>query len=54
LILAMTHLAPLDQAFLLLLITACLGSCLVRAFWELEQARARRVATRRRRATKRD
>ncbi|WP_193376315.1 hypothetical protein [Bradyrhizobium sp. YR681] len=48
----MTHLAPTDQAFLLLLIAGCLGSCLIRAFWELEQARARRVATQRRRATK--
>ncbi|WP_164988228.1 hypothetical protein [Bradyrhizobium betae] len=51
---AMTQLAPLDQALLLLLIAACLGSCLIRAFWELEQARARRVLTRRRRTTKRD
>jgi hypothetical protein len=50
----MTHLAPLDQALLLLLISACLGSCLIRAFWELEQARARRVSAQRRRTTKRD
>ncbi|QPF88691.1 hypothetical protein [Bradyrhizobium commune] len=40
----MTHLAPVDQAFLLLVIVFCLGSCLIRAFWELEQARARRRA----------
>jgi len=54
LIIAMTHLTPLDQTFLLLLITACLGSCLICAVWELEQVRARRVSTRRRHTTKRD
>ncbi|MBW7973266.1 hypothetical protein [Bradyrhizobium sp. BR 10289] len=53
-IIAMIHLAPLNQALLLVLIAACLGSCLIRAFWELEQARARRVAMRRSRTTKRD
>jgi hypothetical protein len=51
----MIHIAPVDQAFLLLLIVFCLGSCLVRAFWELEQVRERRIASSpRRRATKRD
>lgn len=51
----MTQIAPVDQAFLLLLIVACLGSCLVRAFWELEQMRTRRIATSpRRQTTKRD
>ena len=39
----MMHLAAADQAFLLLLIIACLGSCFVRVFWELEQVRARRL-----------
>ena len=41
----MTHITPVDQAFLLLLIVLCLGSCLIRAFWELEQVRARRIVT---------
>jgi hypothetical protein len=51
----MTHLAPVDQVFLLLVIVFCLGSCLIRAFWELEQARARRRAPlSRRQTTKRD
>jgi hypothetical protein len=31
-----------DQAFLLLLIIICLGSCFVRVFWQWEQVRARR------------
>jgi hypothetical protein len=31
-----------DQAFLLMLITTCLGACIVRAFWEIEQSRERR------------
>jgi cbb3-type cytochrome oxidase subunit 3 len=30
-----------DQAFLLVLITICLGACVVRAFWEIEQSRER-------------
>ncbi|MGY3421524.1 hypothetical protein ACVWZW_001999 [Bradyrhizobium sp. F1.13.4] len=34
---AMTHIPAVDQAFLLLLIVFCLGTCLIRAFWELEQ-----------------
>lgn len=42
--LAMTEIAPLDQTVLLLLIIACLGPCLVRAVWELEQVRTRRIA----------
>jgi hypothetical protein len=51
----MTHITPVDQAFLLLLIVLCLGSCLIRAFWELEQVRARRIASPPRgRTTKRD
>jgi len=33
-----------DQAFLLLLIVICLGSCFVRVFWELEQVRSRRLS----------
>lgn len=40
----MTEIAPFDQTVLLLLIIACLGPCLVRAVWELEQVRARRIA----------
>jgi len=40
----MIHIPAVDQAFLLLLIVFCLGTCLVRAFWELEQIRARRIA----------
>jgi hypothetical protein len=52
---AMIHIAPVDQAFLLVLIVFCLGSCLIRAFWELEQIRARRIASPLRgRTTKRD
>ncbi|MCP3374376.1 hypothetical protein [Bradyrhizobium cajani] len=35
----MTDVAAFDQVALLLLIVFCLGSCLVRAFWELEQLR---------------
>jgi hypothetical protein len=31
-----------DQSFLLGLITTCLGACLVRAFWQIEQSRERR------------
>ena len=51
----MMHVAAVDQAFLLLLVVFCLGSCLVRVFWELEQVRARRTATSpRRRTRKRD
>ena len=51
----MMHIAPVDQAFLLLLIAACLGACLVRAFWELEQMRTRRIdSSLRRRTTKRN
>lgn len=50
---AMMHIPAVDQAFLLLLIILCLGTCLVRAFWELEQARARRIAPPSR-TTKRD
>ncbi|MGY0574091.1 hypothetical protein ACTGJ9_025935 [Bradyrhizobium sp. RDM12] len=35
----MIHIPPADQAFLLLLIVSCLGTCLKRAIWELEQVR---------------
>jgi len=42
----MIHLAAADQAFLLLLIILLLGSCFVRVFWQLEQARSRRVTRR--------
>jgi hypothetical protein len=31
-----------DQAFLLMLISACLGACFVWAFWEVEETRRRR------------
>jgi hypothetical protein len=31
-----------DQAFLLMLISVCLGACFVWAFWEIEEARKRR------------
>jgi hypothetical protein len=41
----MVQIPAVDQAFLLLLIVFCLGMCLVRAFWELEQVRARRIAS---------
>lgn len=41
----MIHIPAVDQAFLLLLIVFCLGTCLVRAFWELEQMRTRRNAS---------
>jgi hypothetical protein len=41
----MIHIPAVDQAFLLLLIVLCLGTCLVRAFWELERLRARRIDT---------
>jgi len=51
----MMNIPAVDQAFLLLLIVFCLGACLIRAFWELEQLRARRIAAPPRpRATKRD
>jgi len=50
----MMHIPAVDQAFLLLLIVFCLGTCLVRAFWQLEQTRTRRIAsTPRREPTKR-
>ena len=48
-----THVPAVDQAFLLLLIVLCLGTCLIRAFWELEQVRMRRISSSSR-ATKRD
>ncbi|MGY4332670.1 hypothetical protein ACVWWG_007087 [Bradyrhizobium sp. LB7.2] len=41
----MIQIPGVDQAFLLLLIVFCLGMCLVRVFWELEQVRARRIAS---------
>jgi hypothetical protein len=51
----MIQIPPADQAFLLLLIVSCLGTCLVRAIWELEQLRTRRIASPSRgRRTKRD
>lgn len=31
-----------DRAFLLMLISVCLGACFVWAFWEIEEARRRR------------
>jgi hypothetical protein len=31
-----------DRVFWFLLITACLGACFIRAFWELERAQERR------------
>jgi len=52
---AMLQIPAVDQAFLLLLIVFCLGTCLVRAFWELEQVRTRRILSPpRERTTKRD
>jgi hypothetical protein len=48
----MNELANADKAFLLLLVTACLGARLIRAFWELEQSR-KRLAQRRGRARNR-
>ncbi len=39
----MMHIPAVDQTFLLLLIVLCLGTCLVRVFWELEQVRTRRI-----------
>lgn len=51
----MMHIPAADQTLLLLLIVFGLGTCLVRAFWELEQARVRRTApSARRQTTKRD
>jgi hypothetical protein len=51
----MTEILHLHQTVLLLLIIACLGPCLVRAVWELEQMRTRRItAAPRRRARERD
>lgn len=51
----MIYIPPADQAFLLLLIVSCLGTCLIRALWELEQVRAHRAASRPRGGTmKRD
>ena len=47
----MMHIPAVDQAFLLFLIVFCLGACLVRAFWELEQVRTRRIASPPRRRT---
>ncbi|KRQ03058.1 hypothetical protein AOQ71_30265 [Bradyrhizobium manausense] len=55
LIFAMMQIPAVDQAFLLFLLVSCLGTCLVRALWELEQIRARRIASPpRQRVTKRD
>jgi len=34
--------AASNQAFLLMLISVCLGACLVWAFWEIEEAQRRR------------
>jgi hypothetical protein len=54
-IIVMTHIPAVDQAALLLLIVLSLGTCLVRVFWQMEQARARRIASARAKpATKRD
>lgn len=51
----MIHIPAVDQAFLLLLIVFCLGTCLVRVVWEVEQVRARRITSSPRgRTTKRD
>jgi hypothetical protein len=44
----MSHFTAADQAFLLLLIVFCLGSCFVRVVWQLEQVRSRRDARSRR------
>ena len=55
LIIVMIEITAVDQAFLLFLLVSCLGTCLVRALWELEQIRARRIASPpRQRPTKRD
>jgi len=35
------ELSASDQAFLLLLISVCLGACAVWAFWEIEEGRQR-------------
>ncbi|WP_375309150.1 hypothetical protein WHZ77_17910 [Bradyrhizobium sp. A5] len=51
----MIQIPAVDQVFLLLLIVFCLGTCLVRAFWEFERVRARRITSLSRgRTTKRD
>jgi hypothetical protein len=42
----MGALTDYDQAFFLLLTSACLGACFIWAFWELEQSRARRQRAR--------
>jgi hypothetical protein len=38
----MIYLTDSDRVFWFLLITASLGACFIRAFWELEQAQERR------------
>ena len=54
-VIVMMQIPAVDQAFLLFLLVSCLGTCLVRAIWELEQMRVRRLASPpRQRATKRD
>ena len=51
----MMQIPAVDQAFLLFVLISGLGTCLVRALWEMEQIRARRIASPpRQRATKRD
>jgi hypothetical protein len=37
----MNMLTDVDQAFLLLLLSGCLGACFAWALWEMEQARER-------------
>ena len=36
----MMQIPAVDQAFLLFVLIFCLGTCLVRALWEMEQIRA--------------
>ena len=38
---AMTALSDMDKAFLLVVISVCLGACFVAVFWELERVRIR-------------
>ena len=55
LMIVMMQIPAVDQAFLLFVLISCLGTCLVRALWEMEQIRAHRIASpQRQRTTKRD
>jgi hypothetical protein len=50
---SMSAITDANNAFLFLLIAACLGACFVWAFWEMEQMRERRRQMRRWSSTQR-